>query len=109
MTVVRLENFSPLEIERAGQVTDQFDVAFLFTTKWEPPHPLLQRLAFGKALQERFFDYHEDVSPQVAAGVLGGRIVRYLNWNNEWIAIITIEKVEDAAVHSSSKAAVARP
>jgi Dolichyl-phosphate-mannose-protein mannosyltransferase len=109
MTVVRLENFSPLEIERAGQVTDQFDVAFLFTTKWEPPHPLLQRLAFGKALQERFFDYHEDVSPQVAAGILGGRIVRYLNWNNEWIAIITIEKVEDAAVHSSSKAAVARP
>ena len=41
MTVVRMENFSPLEIERAAQATDQFDVAFLFTTKWEPPHPLL--------------------------------------------------------------------
>ncbi len=99
LTVVRIENFSPLEIGRAAQATDQFDVVFLFTTKWEPPHPLLQRLAFGKGLQERFFDYHEDLSPSRAADILGGRVVRYLNRNNEWIAIIAIEKVEDAAAH----------
>jgi len=107
LTVVRIENFSPLEIERAAQATDQFDVVFLFTTKWEPPHPLLQRLAFGKGLQERFFDYHEDVSPKVAADILGGRVVRYLNRNNEWVAIIAIEKVEDAAARDSSEREVA--
>ncbi|MGC2110548.1 MAG: glycosyltransferase family 39 protein [Candidatus Korobacteraceae bacterium] len=107
LTVVRLENFSPLEIERAAQATDQFDVAFLFSTKWEPPHPLLENPPFGKALQERFFDYHEDLSPPRAAEVLGGRVVRYRNRNDEWIALVTIERVEDASgqVHTPEQSA----
>lgn len=98
LNVVRLENFSPLEIERASQATEQFDVAYLFSTKWEPPHPLLEGLAFGKPLQERFFDYHEDLSPQPAATILGGRTARYLNRNNEWIALISTERIQDAAI-----------
>ena len=69
----------------------------------------MQRLAFGKGLQERFFDYHEDLSPTRAADILGGRVVRYLNRNNEWIAIIAIEKVEDAAAHNPSTAAGSLP
>jgi hypothetical protein len=106
-TVVRIENFSPLEIERAAPATGEFDIAFLFTTKWEPPHPFVPWLPFGKALQERFFDYREDLSPQLAANILGGRVVRYLNRNNEWIAIIAIDKIEDAAAHTHSTGAVA--
>jgi hypothetical protein len=102
--VVRIENFSPLEIERATQATDQFDIVFLFTTKWKPGRPLLRWLPFGKALQERFFDYREDLSPQLAATILGGRVVRYLDRNNEWIAIIAIDKVENAAAHDRSMA-----
>jgi hypothetical protein len=31
------------------------------------------------------------------ANILGGRVVRYLNRNNEWVAIVAIEKVENAA------------
>ncbi len=46
LTVVRIENFSPLEMARAAQFTDQFDVVLLFTTKWQPPHPLFRMLAF---------------------------------------------------------------
>jgi Dolichyl-phosphate-mannose-protein mannosyltransferase len=97
LTVVPIENFSALEIERAAQATDQFDVALLFPTKWQSPHPLFRGLPFGKALQERFFDYREELAPQQAANILGGRTVRYLNRNNEWVAIIVIEKVENAA------------
>jgi hypothetical protein len=97
LDVVRIENFSPLEMARAVQATGQFDVVLLFTTKWQPPHPLFRVLLFGEALQQRFFDYHEDLPPQAAAGLLGGRVVRYLNRNNEWIAIIAIEKIENAA------------
>lgn len=96
LAVVRLENFSLLEIERASQATGQFDVAYLFSTRWEPPHPLLEGLAFGKPLQERFFDYHEDLSPQRAAEILGGRTATNRRRNNEWIALIPIEKIEDA-------------
>jgi hypothetical protein len=96
MDVIRLGNFSEAEMERAAHATGEFDIAFLFTTKWEPPRPLLQKLAFGEALQKRFFDYHEDVTPERAAEMLGGRILRYENRNNEWVAIIAIERVEDA-------------
>jgi Dolichyl-phosphate-mannose-protein mannosyltransferase len=97
LTVVPIENFSALEIERAAQATDQFDVALLFPTKWQPAHPLLRSLPFGEQLQERFFDYHQDLAPQQVANVLGGRVIRYLNRNNEWVAIVVIEKVENAA------------
>ena len=96
LNVIRIENFSPLEIERAAHATDRFDVAYLFTTKWEPPHPLLEGLAFGKPTQERFFDYREDLSPERAAAILGGRVALYRNRNNEWIALIPIEKIENA-------------
>ena len=94
--VIRIENFSETEMERAAQATGEFDIAFLFTTKWQPPHPLWQTLPFGAAIQERFFDYHQDISPDRAASMLGGRIVRYENRNNEWVAIIAIERIENA-------------
>src|SRR5208283_2055083 len=44
MPVVGIQNFSPFEIERASQAAEQFEVALLFTTKWQPPYPLLQSL-----------------------------------------------------------------
>ena len=97
LAVARLENFSPLEMAQAAQASDQFDVVLLFTTKWQPLHPLFRVLPFGRALQQRFFDYHEDLPPLAAADLLGGRVVRYWNRNNEWIAIIAIEKIENAA------------
>ena len=97
LTVAPIENFSALEIERAAQATDQFDVALLFPTKWQPAHPLFRSLPFGEELQERFFDYHQELAPQQVANILGGRMVRYLNRNNEWVAIVVIEKVENAA------------
>ena len=97
LTVVPIENFSSFEIERAAQATDQFDVALLFPTKWQPPHPLLRSLPFGEEIQERFFDYREELAPQQVANILGGRTVRYRNRHNEWVAIVVIEKVENAA------------
>ena len=96
MDVIRVENFSQEEMARAAQATSEFEVAFLFTTKWQPPHPLWQTPPFGEAIQERFFGYHEDVSPERAAAMLGGRIVRYENRNNEWVAIVAIERVQNA-------------
>jgi len=36
------------------------------------------------------------MDPQRAAELLGGRILRYENRNNEWVAIIAIERVENA-------------
>lgn len=97
LNVVRIENFSDLEMLRASQAYEQFDVVYLFPTKWEPPHPLLSSLPFGRAVHERFFDYHEDMEPQRAAALLNGRVLDYQNRNNEWIGIIAIERIENAS------------
>ncbi len=97
LQVIRIENFSDLEMLRASHATDRFDVVLLFSTKWEPLHPLLASLPFGRVLHERFFDYHEDMDPQRAAALLGGRVLDYRNVNNEWIAIIGIEHIENAS------------
>lgn len=98
LTVVRIENFSAAEVAIAAQSTNQFDVAYLFSTKWEPIHPFFQSLTFGKRIQERFFDYHQDVSPPTAAEILGGRVVEYRNRQNEWIALVAIERAENAGL-----------
>src|SRR5271167_1124161 len=102
LTIVRIENFSPLEMVRASQATSDFDVVMLFSTKWQPPHPLSRGPLFGQSLQQTLFDYHEDLPPVTAANLLGGRVVRYLNRNNEWIAIIALEKIENAAARGAS-------
>jgi hypothetical protein len=60
----------------------------------------LPSLPFGRKFQERFFDYHEDLDPQRAADILGGRVLNYWNRNNEWVAIIAIEKIENVTVRS---------
>jgi len=99
LQVVRVENFSDLELLRVSHGVDQFDVVLIFSTKWKPPRPLFAPVPFGGALlHERFFDYHEDLLPQEAAALLGGRIVNYWDRNNEWAAIIAIERVENASV-----------
>ncbi len=98
MQVVRLENFSASEMERAAHAPGEYDVALVFSTKWQPPHPLWKTLPFGEALQQRFFDYHEDLTPEQAAAMLGGRVVSYQNRNNEWMAIIAMERVENASI-----------
>ena len=98
MQVVRIENFSDFEMLRASRATEQFDVVLMFSTKWEPPNPLLASLPFGRALHERFFDYHEDMDPQHAAALLGGRILDYQNRHNEWMAVISIERIENASL-----------
>ncbi len=100
--VIRIENFSDLEMLQASRATDQFDVVLLFSTKWEPPFPLLASLPFGRALHERFFDYHEDMNPERAAALLGGRVVDYQNRKNEWMAIVAIEKIENASARAPS-------
>jgi hypothetical protein len=96
LSVVTVENFSEAEIEKAAQSAGSYDVVLLFTTKWQPPRPLWTSLIFGEALQKRFFDYHEDMTPETVAAKLGGRVVLYENRNNEWVAIVAIEHVEDA-------------
>src|SRR5208282_3748978 len=40
--VVSIEDFSASQIDVAARARDQFDVALVFSTKYQPPHPLFE-------------------------------------------------------------------
>jgi hypothetical protein len=99
MQVVRVENFSLPQIEAAAQQPGLYDMALLFSTKAEPLHPLLGRLPFWDRLQEHYFDYHRDLTPQLAANLLNGRIIYEQHRGAEWVAVIEIEGPQDARLY----------
>ncbi|MBI2682917.1 MAG: glycosyltransferase family 39 protein [Acidobacteriales bacterium] len=94
VNVVRIENFSREQIELASRSSD-YDVALLFSTKAEPPRKLLH-WQWWDARIVRFFDYHRDLSPEVMAAQLGGKIVMQQSRNGQWVAVVTFDRIRNA-------------
>jgi hypothetical protein len=92
--VVRIEDFSLEEVLSAAEFRSHFDVALVFSTKYEPAHPLLDRWKSWEGLKRRFFGYHRDLPPAAISQILGGRIVFSEERKGQWIAVIEIEQEE---------------
>jgi hypothetical protein len=90
--VLRVEDFSAPQIALASLARGQFNVALVFSTKYQPPHPLLVDWAAWQRLKERFFGYHHDLLPDEIAKRLGGRILYHKELNGQWIAVISLDK-----------------
>jgi len=98
MQVLRIENFSETEVSNAIRLRDTYDMALVFSTKYQAAHSLsLEWPAWGRT-NARYFDFHRDVTPSVAAEILGGRIVFSEERKGLWIAVIAIDKVELAGI-----------
>jgi hypothetical protein len=98
LSVVRIENFSASEILRAEQQEENFDVVVAFSTKYEPPRGIFQRIPGWTQAQTRYFDFHQDLPAAAIARMLHGRIVWQDATTGEWIAVIEIDKARDAKV-----------
>jgi hypothetical protein len=94
--VVRIENFSYGQLLLARQNAD-YDLALVFSTKYEPPRRLVT-WRFWEDATYRFFDYHRDLQPEVAAQLLGGLIVYQEHKSGQWIAIIDLQRVQNAGL-----------
>jgi len=92
--VVRIEDFSLEEVLSAAEFRQNFEVALVFSTKYEPPHPLLDRWKTWTDLKRRFFGYHRDLPPAAAEQILGGRIVFSEERKGQWIAVIEMGQQE---------------
>lgn len=92
--VVRIEDFSLEQVMSAAEFRDHFDVALVFSTKYEPRHPLLDRWHEWTRLKTRFFGFHRDLPPAAAAQILGGRVVFTEERKGQWAAVIEIEPGE---------------
>ena len=107
MKVVRLENFAYEQIALAAQAQQEYDVAFVFSTKLEPRYPLLGGWAGWRRIQERFFDYHRDLPPELIASMLQGRIVHSASANGQWVAIIEFPRIRNAELRVERNRSIA--
>jgi hypothetical protein len=80
----------------AAEMGSKFEVALVFSTKYQPPRAWLENWPAWQRLKERFFGYHRDVPPEVAAQLLGGEVVFQESRNGQWVGVIEIQKVVDA-------------
>ncbi len=90
--VVRIEDFSASQIDVAARARDRFDVALVFSTKYQPAHPLLENWDAWQRIKEKFFGYHRDLLPEEIAQRLGGTIAYRKERNGQWIAVIAAER-----------------
>jgi hypothetical protein len=92
--VVRVEDFSISQIDVAARARDRFDVALVFSTKYQPPHPLfgIENWDAWRRIKEEFFGYHRDLLPEDIAQRVGGTIAYRKERNGQWIAVIAVER-----------------
>jgi len=96
LRVVRIEDFSPEDVLAAAEERARFDVVLAFSTKYEPPHPLVESPRWWERLKARFFGYHRDSPPAFIAQVLNGNVVFREQRQGQWVAVIELERVEEA-------------
>ena len=88
--VLRIEDFAASQIDIAAAARGQFDVALVFSTKYQPPHPLLGNWDEWQRIKEKFFGYHRDLPPEDVAQRLVGAVVYHKELNGQWIAVIDV-------------------
>jgi hypothetical protein len=96
MRVVRVEDFSAEQLMSGVNFRSNFDVALVFSLKYEPPHPILERWHTWLEWKTRYFGYHRDLPPAAAAQILGGHLIYMENRNGQWIGVIEMDRIEEA-------------
>jgi hypothetical protein len=74
----------------------QFDVALVFSTKYEPPYSLLEAWRTWRETKARFFGYHRDLPPPLIARTLSGDLIYGATRKQQWIAIIDLPHAVEA-------------
>jgi hypothetical protein len=90
--LLRIEDFSARQVDAAAAVRGHFDVALVFSTKYQPPHPLFENWNWWQQIKEKFFGYHRDLPPEEIAQRLGGSIVFSKELNGQWVAVIVLKR-----------------
>jgi len=94
--VVKIEDFSTEQVLSAADARSSFDVALVFSTKYQPERTMFDGLRLWQEWKSRYFGYHVDLTPEVAASVLGGNVVYVKRHRGQWVGIIEMEKIEEA-------------
>lgn len=96
MRVLPVEDFTVAQLMAAAELRPQFDVALVFSTKYEPQHPWFERWRQWQHWKAEFFGYHRDVPPAAAAQLLGGTLVYSDRRDGQWVGLIEMQQVQEA-------------
>ncbi len=98
MPVIDIDNFSAPQILRAAQLPPVWNVALVFSTKYDPATLPFRLGRTGRALNTRYFDFHRDLSPAVIARLLGGSVVWQQSRKGEWAALLVFDRAPASRV-----------
>jgi hypothetical protein len=91
--VITIQDFTAAQVATASQ--QPFEVAVVFSTKYEPKRPLFQS-RWWLGISERYFGYHRDLRAAEIALMLGGSVVWQEERGGHWAAIIVRPQAFDA-------------
>jgi hypothetical protein len=94
-SVQPVADFTADQMVRARMLRGRYQVAYLFSTKYEASTWFRSEL--WEKLNRRFFDYHRDLTPEAAAELLGGHVVYVARNKAEWVEIIEMAQGSEAS------------
>lgn len=94
--VVRMDDFSLASIQKAAASRSNATVCFAFSTKYDPPNQWMSLGGRNESFDIRFFGFHKDFEPQEIAHWLDGSIVWWVERNNEWAAVLHLNRPQTA-------------
>ena len=107
--VCAIDNFTPAQIARAADEPEKYSAALVFSTKYNPPAPLLSLGARSQVLNQRYFGQHFDMPPELIALRLGGTLVWKLEDHGMWIALIRFNRRIEARMEGGDRLRAALP
>ena len=99
--VVRIEDFSLSEIQKAAQSPEPYTVAFPFSTKYDPPNLPFSLGPKSEELDARFFGFHHDLAPEKIAHLLNGQLIWEGDRNGQWAAVLHFDRPQLAGLQPS--------
>ena len=87
----------------AAEEPEKFSAALVFSTKYDPPQPLLSLGPKSQAIDEQYFGLHHDLGPEEIAKRLGGELVWAKSDGGQWVALIRFERVLAAELERPSR------
>ena len=94
--VCRIDNFSAAQIARAARDPENYSAALVFSTKYDPPSPLMRLGLYNQALDERYFGLYHDMTPLAIAAELDGTVVWRRDDDGLWIALLRFNRPTEA-------------
>jgi hypothetical protein len=101
--VYAIDDFSAPQIARAAEEPGKYSAALVFSTKYDPPRPLLSLGPRSAAMDERYFGLHHDLSPEAIARELGGTLDWHREDHGQWIGLIRFNRQFEATLTLSRR------